>query len=213
MRQLRSNDWLFVMTSQISNLVGSRSEGWRGQSQKLSAKQKNGLVIVYYGNGKGKTTTAVGLAIRAAGRGLKTKIIQFIKGPVESGEEIWLKSNLQIEIEKFGLGFVGILGDKRKISEHQRTAQIALAQAASDLKDKKYDILILDEILGAIKGNLIPLQSVLKLIKEKPPAKTLVLTGAPKIDEIIKCSDLVSEIKKIKHPFDKGIQAIKGIDY
>jgi cob(I)alamin adenosyltransferase len=173
-----------------------------------------GLVIVYTGKGKGKTTAALGIALRSVGHGLKVIMIQFIKGEWYYGELTSSKRlEPQFELIAAGKGFVGIIDDDHPIEDHQNAAQQAIALAKKKLSDNIYDVMILDEINYAIKLNLLSIQDVLGIIKTKHEKTTLVLTGnyAPK--EIIDVADLVTEMKNIKHPFQSGIKAKKGIDY
>lgn len=173
-----------------------------------------GLVIVYTGGGKGKTTAALGLALRAVGYKKKVKIIQFIKGTWRSGElESLRRLYPQIEVVLAGKGFVKIQNDKRPFREHLQAAQEALRLAQKTVRSKKYDVVILDEINYAVKGNLISIKDVLNLIKTKPSSVHLVLTGNFASPQVIKKADLVTEMKEIKHPVHKGIKAQKGIDY
>jgi len=193
-------------------------------------KNKNkGLVIVYYGDGKGKTTAALGVVLRAAGRGMNVKVLQFIKGDPglnkKPGAVVWTTGERnfsdkykptglgKIDIEAAGTGFVGIQGDSLPFVEHKRKAQAALKKAREAVKSKEWQVVVLDEILRAVDEKLISIADVLDLIKIKPKAKHLILTGHTLKKDILAKADLVSEIKKIKHPFDKGILAQKGIDY
>jgi len=178
---------------------------------KSSTKNPRGLVITYFGDGKGKTTAALGLALRASGYDKKITIIQFIKGDWISGEEISLKKFKNAKLIKTGLGFIGIKNDKKSLTEHREAAIKGLELVKREIKN--CDILILDEVMGAIKGKLINEKDVLDLINKKPTDTTLVLTGSPKIGKIIDNSDLVTQMCKIKHPYDKGIDAIHGVDY
>jgi len=171
------------------------------------------MIISYFGDGKGKTTAALGLALRAAGHGKKAKIIQFIKGDWESGEELAVKKIPGLVLEKYGLGFIGFGCDRHPLRDHRRAAQRGLLAAKQAINSQKYFVVILDEIFGAIEARVITKKQVLDLLKNKPSQVSLVLTGRKKIKEIIARCDLVSEIKKIKHPFDRGIKAIKGLDY
>lgn len=181
---------------------------------KKTSSNRRGLVIVYTGSGKGKTTAACGLALRAAGHKQKVLIIQFIKGTWPSGELKSLKKLAsQIEIVPAGKGFIKILNDKRPFQQHVQAARAALTLARKSLKSKKYQVIILDEINYAIKGNLISLKEVLELIELKPSSVHLVLTGNFASPRIIQKADLVTEMKEIKHLFPKGIKAQKGIDY
>lgn len=173
-----------------------------------------GLVIVYTGKGKGKTTAALGMAVRAAGYKLKTIIIQFIKGPWKSGEIESLKKLYPlIKIIPSGAGFVKILNDRKPFQTHVQTAQKALKLAQGALRSKKYQLVILDEINYAVKGNLVRLRDVLELIHLKPTNTHLVLTGNFASKKVIQKADLVTEMKEVKHPFNKGIKAQRGVDY
>lgn len=173
-----------------------------------------GLVIVYTGNGKGKTTAALGLCIRAAGYDEKVCIIQFIKGSWKYGELDGIKRLApNVELFQKGLGFVGIIDDKLDKSEHIKAAGEALDFADEKISSGGYDIVILDEINVAIHLGLINVEDVLKLIDNKPDLLDLVLTGRNAKEEIIARADLVTEMREIKHPFQKGIMAQQGIDF
>lgn len=175
---------------------------------------KDGLVIVYTGNGKGKTTAALGMALRAAGYNHKICIIQFIKGSWPYGEMESIK-RLQPEVELVivGKGFVGIIDDKSPRGDHEKIAKEAIKISKEKIQSGNYDIVILDEVNYAINLNLINLNDVLDLIKSKPEKLNLVLTGNHAKKEIIDAADLVTEMKEIKHPFKSGIKAKKGIDF
>lgn len=172
-----------------------------------------GLVITYYGTGKGKTTAALGLALRASGYGKKVKIIQFIKGDWKTGEQSAVKALESVSIATMGSGFVGIQNDNKSFEEHKATTENAMAKAENDVEDRDLFVLVLDEILVAVDKGLIEKNRLVKLINKKPRGLNLVLTGRPTIKDIILKSDLVSEIKKIKHPFDSGVEAVRGIDF
>ena len=176
--------------------------------------EKEGLVIVYTGNGKGKTTAALGMALRAVGHDYKVCMIQFIKGSWHYGEMSSSKKlEPEFELIAVGKGFVGIIDDTSPHSEHEKSAREALRISKEKILSKKFDIVILDEINYAIDLSLIELNQVLDLIKLKPSNVTLVLIGNHAKDEIIQSADLVTEMKEIKHPFKSGIKAKKGIDF
>ena len=176
--------------------------------------EKDGLVIVYTGKGKGKTTAALGMALRAVGYNYKICMIQFIKGSWHYGEMTSSKRlEPEFELTAIGKGFVGIIDDKSPIEAHKEIADEALRIAKEKIQSEKYDIIILDEINYAINLNLVKLEDVLDLIKIKPPKLNLVLTGNYARDEIIEVADLVTEMREIKHPFKAGIKAKKGIDF
>ena len=173
-----------------------------------------GLTIVYTGKGKGKTTAALGLALRATGYEKKICMIQFIKGSWHYGEmDSTKKLEPGFEMVAVGKGFVGIIDDKSPKEEHEKVAKEAIRISNEKIQSGKYDIVILDEINYAVNLNLISVDDVLKLIKSKPDDIDLVLTGNYVKDEVIEIADLVTEMKEIKHPFQKGIKAKKGIDF
>ncbi len=175
---------------------------------------KDGLVIVYSGNGKGKTTAALGMALRAVGHNYKICMIQFIKGSWHYGE-IDSSKRLEPEFEliAIGKGFVGILDDKHSKEEHKKIANEAIKISKEKIQSGKYNIVILDEVNYAINLGLIDVDVVLDLIKLKPPELNLVLTGNHVKTKIIEVADLVTEMKQVKHPFQLGIKAKKGIDF
>lgn len=176
--------------------------------------EKDGLVIVYTGKGKGKTTAALGMALRAAGYDHKTCMIQFIKGSWHYGEMTSSKRlEPEFELTAIGKGFVGILDDKTPKEIHQKIADEAIEISREKILSGKYNIVILDEINYAVNLGLVSLEKVLDLIKIKPPQLNLVLTGNHAKPEIIEVADLVTEMKEIKHPFQQGIRAKKGIDF
>ena len=175
---------------------------------------KKGLIIVYTGGGKGKTTAALGLSLRAVGYGLKICMIQFIKGSWHYGELDSIgRLAPEFELVTAGKGFVGILDDKSPHAEHVKACQDAIKIANMKIQSNKYDIVILDEINYAIDMKLASVDDVLNIISTKPPELDLVLTGNHAHSKIIEIADLVTEMKEIKHPFKSGIKAKKGIDF
>ena len=175
---------------------------------------EKGLVIVYTGNGKGKTTAALGMALRAVGYEHKVCMLQFIKGSWHYGEiDSSKKLEPNFELIPVGKGFVGILDDNSPREEHEKYAAEAVKICRNKIFSGKYDIVILDEVNYAINLDLIDVQDIIKIIKEKPFELDLVLTGRNVREEIVELADLVTEMKEIKHPFKSGIKAKKGIDF
>jgi cob(I)alamin adenosyltransferase len=172
---------------------------------------EKGLVQVYTGNGKGKTSAAFGLALRATGRGLKVYMIQFIKGGFDYGELYTVKKLPNFTLKAFGRG--KFVTSKPPQKEDMRLAQEALHFAEQVIQSRSSNIVILDEINVALDLKLISLEDVLKLIKSKPSDLELVLTGRNAPEEIVEAADLVTEMKEVKHPFSKGTEARKGIEY
>ena len=170
--------------------------------------ERRGLVIVHTGDGKGKTTAALGLALRAFGAGLRVLILQFIKGKKDSGELKALKL-LGVEIRQCGLGFI----TKENFAEQKKSAQIALDLAQKEILSGDWDLIILDEINYAVKFGLLDAPELLELIKIRPPTLHLVFTGRDALPELVEAADLVTEMKLIKHPFQKGIAAQSGIEF
>jgi len=182
--------------------------------KKLEPKDKKGLIVVITGNGKGKTTSALGIILRSAGYSMKSCLIQFMKGDIHSGEWDSLKILGGLtEHHATGKGFCGIQGNPYPYKEHKANAQAAIELAREKIISGKYDIVILDEINNALKMKLVSLDQVLGLIKLKTDLMHLVLTGRDAHDKIIEVADTVSEVKEIKHAYQKGIEPQKGIDY
>jgi cob(I)alamin adenosyltransferase len=176
--------------------------------------KSKGLVIVYTGDGKGKTTAALGMALRAAGHKKKTLIVQFIKNFKNYGELKFVKKyHCGIQIKSIGKGYVRIKGDKFPFEEHVKAAHQALKFAKEKTLSKEYDIIVLDEINIALDKKLLTVNEVVKLIQQKPPSLHLVFTGRNAPKKLIQLADLVSEVKEIKHPYKKGISAQKGMEY
>ena len=174
-------------------------------------KIEKGLVQVYTGNGKGKTSAAFGLALRAIGRGLKVYIIQFIKGGFDYGELYVIDRLPNLTLKAFGQG--KFITEFPPSSKDKEIAKETLQLAKKVVQSGKYDIVILDEINVALSLHLIKTEEVIELIKNKPKHVELVLTGRYAPKEIIEIADLVTEMKEIKHPFQKGIPPRKGIEY
>jgi cob(I)alamin adenosyltransferase len=175
---------------------------------------QKGLVIVYTGGGKGKTSAALGLVLRAVGYNHKVCMVQFVKGSWHYGELDSAKRLApEFELITAGKGFVGILDDKSPREEHVKAANDTLAISREKIMSDKFDVVILDEINYAIQLELLKLDDVLQLIKAKPAELDLVLTGNHATKEVIELADLVTEMKEIKHPFKSGIKAKKGIDF
>jgi len=173
-----------------------------------------GLVIVYTGGGKGKTSAALGLVLRAVGYNHKVCMVQFVKGSWHYGElDSAKRLEPEFELVTAGKGFVGILDDKSPREDHVKAANEALMVGKEKILSGKYNVVILDEINYAIQLELVKLNDVLDVIKSKPPELDLVLTGNHAAEEIIGLADLVTEMKEIKHPFKSGIKAKKGIDF
>ncbi len=173
-----------------------------------------GLLIVYTGGGKGKTTAALGMALRAVGYGHRVLILQFIKGSWHYGELTSIQRLApEVEFLQGGEGFVGIVDDKLPREDHVAAAQQALATARAKIATDAYDLVILDEINYAVQLDLIPLADVLQLVAERPRRLDLVLTGNHAHGDLIAQADLVTEMREVKHPYQQGLSAKKGIDF
>ncbi|SDM51418.1 cob(I)alamin adenosyltransferase [Fictibacillus solisalsi] len=176
---------------------------------------QKGMTLVYTGDGKGKTTAALGLAIRAAGRGKKVVMLQFIKSPSRTYGEKLMFDKIGIEMIQTGVGFTWT-----KTPEEHRTALKAAWQLAREkLSSEQYDMVILDEINNALAidkfpvDDVLPLPEVIAALKNRPEGMHVVLTGRSAGQEIKDQADLVTEMKPVKHYYDEGIGAIKGIEF
>lgn len=175
------------------------------------SKLEKGLVQVYTGNGKGKTSAAFGLALRAIGRGLKVCMIQFIKGGFDYGELYVVSKLPNFSLKAFGRG--KFITEIPPGEQDIKLARNAFQLAKKTVKNGKCDVVILDEINVALELKLIDLEEVLAMIKDRPKHVELILTGRYAPKEIVEAADLVTEMKQIKHPFEVGHPARKGIEF
>lgn len=173
---------------------------------------KKGLIQIYTGNGKGKTTAAMGLALRAAGHGLNVRIVQFLKGGV-SGEIDSIKKLDTVELFRVtdANNYVWDLTEKQKRDMQRRSHE--MLQKAMLWFEEEIDIIILDEIMAAIQYDIVPLGDVLSLLDAKPACTEVVLTGRNAPKELMDRAHLVSEIRDVKHYFDQGVPARRGIEF
>ena len=177
----------------------------------MGPRLEKGLVQVYTGDGKGKTSAAFGLALRAVGRDLKVCVIQFIKGGFDYGELYAVKRLPNFRLEFFGRGkFVTNVPPKK---DDIKLAKEAFELAREVVNGGKYDVVVLDEINVALHLKLIETEKVVDLIRNKPKHVELILTGRYAPSKVVELADLVTEMKEVKHPFTKGIPPRKGIDY
>jgi cob(I)alamin adenosyltransferase len=177
------------------------------------------MLYIFTGNGKGKTTAALGQAMRAVGEGKRVLMVQFIKGPWKSGEdEVALSHPIAkdgaFKLVKMGKGFVGILGDSLPREEHEKAAHEALLFARKEAESGNWDIVILDEVNNAVSLGLISKESVLDFLQaHSHNLQAIICTGRDAPQECIDRADLVTEMRDVKHPYEKGIKARRGIEY
>ena len=176
-----------------------------------------GLVQIYTGDGKGKTTAAFGLALRAAGQGNKVLIYQFLKPPaLDIGERFALQLGaVRIRVESLDIPWdmSSSLSDEDTMTKTKAAIAEVLRRIAETAEKRFYDVLILDEIVFCLSRGLAELEDIKKIIDRKDPAVEIVLTGRGATPELMALADLVTEMKRIKHPFDKGIPARRGIEF
>jgi len=174
--------------------------------------KRKGLILIHTGSGKGKTTAAFGLALRALGQGFNVLILQFMKGQKNIGEIKALSHiDLPVEIKQFG----------RDVFFKSRTCELidiylanqGLAEFCEAMASGRYDLIILDEIIMAIDFDLLKLEDVKQAIARKPPELHLILTGRNAPAELIATADLVTEMREIKHHYNQGVAAQKGVEY
>lgn len=175
----------------------------------VEPEERKGLIQVYTGDGKGKTTAALGLAMRASGHGMKVAFIQFVKGDSSCGEHLFVSRYRPFEIIQLNPGDSFTKSKDKLRSEVEQT----LAYAEEAMLHGGYDVIVLDEIFMAIDKGLITTQQVLDLLDKKPDRVELVLTGRRAPREIVQRADLVTEMLMIKHPFIEGVSARRGIEY
>lgn len=175
-------------------------------------EERQGLVQIYTGNGKGKSTAAFGLALRAAGCGLKVVIVQFMKKGEWYGEIAGFRHLPEVEIFSYG-GSRFLKKGAPPDEENLDLARQALAKAYETMADQSVDILILDELNNAVFFDLVTEEQALALIQAHPAHQELIVTGRNATEAMIQAADLVTEMREIKHPYQKGVQARKGIEF
>lgn len=179
--------------------------------RQTAAAVRKGLVIVYTGDGKGKTTAALGLAFRAVGRGWRVAIVQFIKGPWKTGEGAFCEELAgRIDCFTMGEGFTWIT---KNYEQDVAAARAGWAKCLEVLQDPRYGVVIFDELNYVLKYNFLPVAEVLDALKRRRPDLHVVLTGRDAPPELLEAADLVTEMRQIKHPYDAGITAQPGVDY
>jgi cob(I)alamin adenosyltransferase len=176
----------------------------------VEARPGQGRVIIHTGDGKGKTTAAFGAVLRASGHGLRTAVVQFLKGTWDYGEAKALDSLPNVELTRIGSGFTWLAKDP---DEPRALAQQAWSVSRDLALSDRYDLLVLDELNCALTEGYITAEEVVALIDEKPPRLSLIITGRGAPSELVAAADTVTEMLCVKHAFDQGVPARKGIEY
>ena len=180
-------------------------------SSTLSESFKKGLVQIFTGEGKGKTSAALGIVLRALGRGLRVCIVVFRKGDYPYSEWEFLSKQPNVNIVRFG--FRAFTDPENVKPEEIEQAKQALTTAREAVLSGSYDLVVLDEINIAVAWKLVELDEVVRLIQDKPQNVELILTGRYADTKLVQMADLVTEMLNIKHPYDRGVMARKGIEY
>ncbi len=179
----------------------------------LKKRLEKGLIHIYTGDGKGKTTAAIGQGTRSFGGGYRVLMVQFLKGD-DTGELHSIeKLGKDFQLKRFAAlnNFYKFLPEEEKAKANEDAAR-GLAFIKAVLKQNEYNVIIMDEIMATLSNNMVALEDVLQLIKEKPEDVELIMTGRNAPEELIALADYVTEMKLVKHPFQKGIYARKGIE-
>jgi cob(I)alamin adenosyltransferase len=174
-------------------------------------KSGRGLVQIFTGDGKGKTSAALGTVLRALGHDWKVHITFFLKGDYPYGERSLLAKLPNVTVSSFGEE--SFVDPKHPKPAEKEQAELALKTARQAMLSGQYDMVVLDEVVVAAAFKLVGLEDVIRLIKDKPPQVELILTGRKADPQLVELADLVTEMVKIKHPYDKGISARLGSEY
>jgi cob(I)alamin adenosyltransferase len=170
-------------------------------------------ILIFTGDGKGKTTAAMGMVLRASSHGMRIKVVQFLKSDTGSGEITALQKLPGVEFVRRGLGFVPRRRDDPQFAEHRRVAEEGLVLAREAIRSEKFDLVIMDEICGAIAAGLLEEQEVVDLLSQAPAGLRLVLTGRHATNTLIELADTVTEMRCIKHGLQQGRAAQKGVEF
>lgn len=176
-----------------------------------AAQEERGLLIIHTGAGKGKTTAALGMALRCIGHGMKVAVVQFIKGAIDTAEERVLKGfGGQVVFLRMGEGYTWETQDRDR---DMRFARQAWDKAAGYLRDPSFAMVILDEFNIVLQHDYVPLADVLPVLRGRPSMQHVVITGRGAKPDLIEAADLVTEMGQVKHPFRKGVKAQKGVEF
>ncbi len=180
------------------------------RKRKMTKKTDKGLIQVYTGSGKGKTTAALGMLLRAMGQGMRVAVLQFVKSPNSVCGEHRTLQHLGVEVITLGAGFTWVAENLEK----NRDYSVELWKVATEkINSGRYDMLVLDEFTYPLKFGWVPMQEVEKVLINRPAGLHVVITGRDALQELIDLADTVMEIRSIKHHLDKGIRAQPGIEF
>jgi cob(I)alamin adenosyltransferase len=180
------------------------------EKQRPAGRARQGLVVVNTGHGKGKTTAALGVVLRAWGRGMRVIIIQFVKTRTGNYGENRAARKLGIEMIPMGEGFTWLSKD---IEKDKATAREAWELARQKIYSDEYDLVVLDELTYPLTYGWIPVQEVIDALRQRPEGLHVIITGRDAPEELVEYADLVTEMQEIKHPFNKGLKAQPGIEF
>ncbi|MEO7162092.1 MAG: cob(I)yrinic acid a,c-diamide adenosyltransferase [Bdellovibrionia bacterium] len=175
-----------------------------------SVKETRGLIVIHTGDGKGKTTAALGIVFRALGRGIKCGVIQFLKGKWETGEKMFAKALPQLDFYVMGLGFTW---DSDDLDKDKAAATAAWAKAVEMINGGTHKVVVLDEIMYAFHYGWVPVNDVIQVLQARPKDVHVILTGRRCPESLQEAADLVSSAENVKHPYKAGIPAQIGIDF
>ena len=178
----------------------------------MSAHEKSdrGMLVVYTGNGKGKTTAALGAVMRALGRGMKPAVVQFIKGKWKTGERVFAQTLPELVFEVMGRGFTW---ESEDLSRDKQAAQEAWAESAKLISSGAHEMVVLDELTYVLQFGFVSMDEVLPVITGRPPHVHVIVTGRNAPEPLLNAADLITEMTCVRHPFDRGIRAQKGLDF
>jgi cob(I)alamin adenosyltransferase len=179
-------------------------------AQSPNERPRKGLVVVYTGNGKGKTTAALGIVFRALGRGMRVGVVQFIKGKWKTGERVFAETLPNLTFLVMGRGFTWESDD---LSNDKAAAIAAWEKAKQLVGGGEMDVVVLDELTYTMNYGFLSQADVLATLRDRPPHVHVVITGRNASAELVSLADLVSEMKSVKHPYEQGIPAQLGIDF
>jgi cob(I)alamin adenosyltransferase len=179
-------------------------------TESRSGREQRGLVVVYTGHGKGKTTAALGMVFRALGRGLRVTVVQFIKGKWKTGERLFAQTLPQLRFHVMGLGFTW---DSDDLARDKEAARAAWTTARQEILSGERDLVVLDELTYTFHYDFLSLDEVLETLRARPPHVHVVVTGRNAPDALVELADLVTEMAVVKHPFAAGVKAQIGVDF